>query len=66
LHCLGIEKRKGEIERVEMLKKEVGELKEVINGKDSLHQSYKEQKVELCLEIRELQGKLSAQVPNIL
>ncbi|XP_062219466.1 uncharacterized protein LOC133919177 isoform X2 [Phragmites australis] len=65
LHCLGIEKRKGEIERVEMLKKEVGELKEVIEGKDFVLQSYKEQKVELCLKIRELQEKLSAQVPNI-
>ncbi|XP_062222938.1 uncharacterized protein LOC133921878 isoform X2 [Phragmites australis] len=66
LHCVGIEKRKGEIERVEMLKKEVIELKEVIEGKDFVLQSYKEQKVELCSKIRELQEKLSAQVPNIL
>jgi predicted nucleic acid-binding Zn-ribbon protein len=66
LHCIGIEKRNGEVERVEMLKREVGELKEVIEGKDFLLQSYKEQKVELCLKMRELQERLSAQVPNIL
>jgi predicted nucleic acid-binding Zn-ribbon protein len=66
LHCIGIEKRSGEVERVEMLKREVGELKEVIEGKDFLLQSYKEQKVELCLKMRELQERLSAQVPNIL
>ncbi|TVT97204.1 hypothetical protein EJB05_57576, partial [Eragrostis curvula] len=66
LHCNGIEKRKGEAERLEMLRREVGELKEVIEGKDFLLQSYKEQKVELCCKIRELQEKLSAQVPSIL
>ncbi|CAM0953486.1 unnamed protein product [Alopecurus aequalis] len=66
LHCTGIEKRNGEVERVEMLKREVGELKEVIEGKDFLLQSYKEQKVELCSKMRELQERLSAQVPNIL
>ncbi|KAL6848858.1 hypothetical protein ACP4OV_021441 [Aristida adscensionis] len=69
LHCNGIDKRKGEVERLEMLKREVGDLKEVIDGKDFLLQSYKEQKVELCSKIRELQEKLSAvsaQVPNIL
>jgi hypothetical protein len=66
LHCIGIEKRKGEVERVDMLKKEVFELKEVIEGKDFVLQSYKEHKVELCSKIRDLQEKLSAQVPNIL
>jgi predicted nucleic acid-binding Zn-ribbon protein len=66
LHSVGIEKRKGEVERVHMLKKEVVELKEVIEGKDFVLQSYKEQKVELCSKIRELQDKISAQVPNIL
>ncbi|KAL5207381.1 hypothetical protein ABZP36_031816 [Zizania latifolia] len=66
LHFIGIEKRKGEVERVEMLKREVGELKEVIEGKDFLLQSYKEQKVELSSKIRELQEKFSTQVPNIL
>ncbi|PUZ76300.1 hypothetical protein GQ55_1G278600 [Panicum hallii var. hallii] len=66
LHCIGIDKRKGEVERVDMLKKEVFELKEVIEGKDFVLQSYKEHKVELCSKIRDLQEKLSAQVPNIL
>uniref|UniRef100_A0A0D9WKE6 Nuclease associated modular domain-containing protein n=1 Tax=Leersia perrieri TaxID=77586 RepID=A0A0D9WKE6_9ORYZ len=66
LHCISVEKRKGEVERVEMLKREVGELKEVVEGKDFVIQSYKEQKLELCSKIRELQEKLSAQVPNIL
>lgn len=66
LHFIGLDKRKGEAERVEMLKREVGELKEVIEGKDFLLQSYKEQKVELSSKIRELQEKFSSQVPNIL
>ncbi|CAM0945497.1 unnamed protein product [Alopecurus aequalis] len=66
LHFVSVEKKKGELERVEMLKREVGELKEVIGGKDFLLHSYKEQKVELCSQIRELQEKLSSQVPNIL
>lgn len=51
---------------MEMLKREVCDLKEVIEGKDFLIQSYKEQKLELCGKIRELQEKLSAQIPNIL
>uniref|UniRef100_A0A0E0IVV7 Nuclease associated modular domain-containing protein n=1 Tax=Oryza nivara TaxID=4536 RepID=A0A0E0IVV7_ORYNI len=66
LHYIGIEKRKGEVEKVEMLKREVCDLKEVIEGKDFLIQSYKEQKLELCGKIRDLQEKLSAQIPNIL
>ncbi|CAD6271021.1 unnamed protein product [Miscanthus lutarioriparius] len=35
VHCNGVEKRKGEVERMEMLRREVGELKEVIKGKIS-------------------------------
>ena len=66
LHFVSTEKKKGELERVEMLKREVGELKEVIGGKDFLLHSYKEQKVELSSQIRELQEKLSSRVPNIL
>ncbi|XP_072990070.1 uncharacterized protein [Typha latifolia] len=66
LHCVGVEKRKGDCERVEMLRREVGELKEVIEGKDFLLQSYKEQKVELSSKIKELQLRLASQVPNIL
>ncbi|XP_047082149.1 uncharacterized protein LOC124692762 [Lolium rigidum] len=66
LHFVSVEKKKGELDRVEMLKREVGELKEVIGGKDFLLHSYKEQKVELSSQIRELQQKLSSQVPNIL
>ncbi|URD73879.1 hypothetical protein MUK42_08854 [Musa troglodytarum] len=59
---------KGEIdgEKVEMLKTEVSELKGVIEGKDFLLQSYKDQKVEFCSKIKELQLKLASQVPNIL
>ncbi|KAL5202361.1 hypothetical protein ABZP36_013313 [Zizania latifolia] len=41
-----------------MLKREVGEFKEVIEGKDFIIQSYKEQKLELCSNTRELQEKL--------
>ncbi|KAI4312363.1 hypothetical protein MLD38_037180 [Melastoma candidum] len=55
-----------EVDRVEMLRKEVGELKEVIEGKDFLLQSYKEQKLELSWKVRELQMRLDSQLPNIL
>ncbi|XP_008802963.1 uncharacterized protein LOC103716651 isoform X4 [Phoenix dactylifera] len=66
LHCIGGEKVRDDSERVEMLKRKVGELKEVIEGKDFLLQSYKEQKVELCSKIKVLQLRLESQVPNIL
>ncbi|KAK9120381.1 hypothetical protein Syun_017998 [Stephania yunnanensis] len=48
-------------ERIEMLKREVGELKEVIDGKEYLLQSYKEQSSELSLKIKELQHRLASQ-----
>lgn len=60
------EKGRGDVERVEILRREVGELKEVIEGKEYLLQSYKEQKAELSLKIKELQQKLDSQLPNIL
>uniref|UniRef100_A0A2N9HYJ5 Uncharacterized protein n=1 Tax=Fagus sylvatica TaxID=28930 RepID=A0A2N9HYJ5_FAGSY len=53
-------------ERIEMLKTEVGELKEVIEGKEYLLQSYKEQKAELSMKIKDLQHRLDSQLPNIL
>ncbi|XP_062147425.1 uncharacterized protein LOC133855672 isoform X2 [Alnus glutinosa] len=60
------EKGRGDGERIEMLRREVGELKEVIEGKEYLVQSYKEQKAELSLKIKELQQRLDSQLPNIL
>ncbi|MED6113084.1 hypothetical protein PIB30_067673 [Stylosanthes scabra] len=60
------EKTRDDEERIEMLRKQVGELKEVIEGKEFLLQSYKEQKAELSLKIRELQQRLDSQLPNIL
>ncbi|GMI85437.1 hypothetical protein like AT4G27620 [Hibiscus trionum] len=60
------EKGRGDGERIEMLKREVGELKEVIEGKEFLLQSYKEQKMELSMKIKELQQRLDSQLPNIL
>ncbi|KAM1781198.1 hypothetical protein ACFX11_042441 [Malus domestica] len=60
------ERGRGDGERVEMLKREVGELKEVIEGKEYLLQSYKEQKAEFSLKIKELQQRLDSQLPNIL
>lgn len=60
------DKGRGEEERIEMLRREVGELKEVIDGKDYLLQSYKEQKTELSVKIKELQHRLDLQLPNIL
>lgn len=59
-------KGNGDGERIEMLKREVGELKEVIEGKEYLLQSYKEQKTELSVKIKELQRRLDSQLPNIL
>lgn len=60
------EKGRGDGERIEMLRREVGELKEVIEGKEYLLQSYKEQKVELSMKIKEMQQRLDSQLPNIL
>ncbi|KAJ0078987.1 hypothetical protein Patl1_23695 [Pistacia atlantica] len=60
------EKGKGDWERIDMLKREVGELKEVIEGKEYLLQSYKEQKTELSMKIKDLQQRLDSHVPNIL
>ncbi|XWS58694.1 hypothetical protein CRYUN_Cryun08bG0056700 [Craigia yunnanensis] len=60
------EKGRGDGERIEMLKREVGELKEVIEGKEYLLQSYKEQKMELSMKIKELQQRLDSLLPNIL
>ncbi|GMI88765.1 hypothetical protein like AT4G27610 [Hibiscus trionum] len=61
-----LEKGRGDEERIEMLRREVGELKEVIEGKQYLLQSYKEQKMELSMKIKELQQRLDYQLPNIL
>ncbi|WJX49754.1 hypothetical protein P8452_36150 [Trifolium repens] len=60
------EKTKDEEERIDMLKRQVGELKEAIEGKEYLLQSYKEQKAELSLKVKELQQRLDSQLPNIL
>ncbi|XP_024993083.1 uncharacterized protein LOC112526886 [Cynara cardunculus var. scolymus] len=54
------------VDRMDILKREVGELKELIEGKDYLLQNYKEQKSELQLKVKELQHRLDSQVPNIL
>ena len=60
------EKGRGDGERIEMLKREVVELKEVIEGKEYLLQNYKEQKAELSVKVKELQLSLDNQLPNIL
>ncbi|MBA0584766.1 uncharacterized protein LOC105792664 [Gossypium raimondii] len=60
------EKRRGDEERIGMLRNEVEELKEVIEGKQYLLQSYKEQKMELSMKIKELQQRLDFQLPSIL
>ncbi|XP_061353292.1 uncharacterized protein LOC133298061 isoform X2 [Gastrolobium bilobum] len=60
------EKTRDDDDRIEMLRRQVGELKEVIEGKEYLLQNYKEQKGELSLKIRELQQRLDSQLPNIL
>lgn len=60
------DKRRKDGEKIEMLKTEINELKEMINGKDYLLESYREQKTELSLKIKELQQRLDSQLPNIL
>uniref|UniRef100_A0A2C9VJ49 Uncharacterized protein n=1 Tax=Manihot esculenta TaxID=3983 RepID=A0A2C9VJ49_MANES len=60
------EKGRGDGDKIDMLKREVGELKEVIEGKEYLLQSYKEQKAELSIKIKELQQRLDSHLPNIL
>ncbi|XWS65011.1 hypothetical protein CRYUN_Cryun05aG0054200 [Craigia yunnanensis] len=60
------DKGKGDGGRIEMLKRDVGDLKEVIEGKEYLLQNYKEQKMELSVKIKELQQRLDSQLPNIL
>lgn len=54
-HCVG----GSEGEKVEMLRRELGELKEVLQGKDYLLHSYKEHKAELSLKVAELQSRLA-------
>ncbi|EPS70470.1 hypothetical protein M569_04291, partial [Genlisea aurea] len=53
-------------EKIELLKKEVAELKEVIEGKEYLVERYKEQTRELSLTIQDLQKRLDSQLPNII
>ncbi|KAI3824546.1 hypothetical protein L1987_06009 [Smallanthus sonchifolius] len=65
LECLDKGIGGNEVDKVEILKKEVGELKELIQGKDYLLQNYKEQKSELSLKVKELQHRLDSQVTNI-
>lgn len=60
------EKERDDEERIELLRRQVGELKEVVEGKDYLLHSYKEHKEELSLKIKELQQKLDSQLPNFL
>ncbi|PIN10670.1 hypothetical protein CDL12_16736 [Handroanthus impetiginosus] len=67
VECILESPEKGrEGEKIEMLKREVSELKELIEGKDYLLQSYKEQKSELSMKIKDLQQRLDSQLPNIL
>lgn len=66
IHSLDKSRGGNEVDKVEMLRREVGELKELIQGKDFLLQNYKEQKSELSLKVKELQHRLDSQLPNIL
>ncbi|KAJ3681593.1 hypothetical protein LUZ60_014166 [Juncus effusus] len=51
--------------KMEMMKKEIEELRVVIEGKDFFIRNYKEQK-KLCEKVKELQVKLDVRVPNML
>ncbi|KAL0907927.1 hypothetical protein M5K25_022383 [Dendrobium thyrsiflorum] len=65
LNCFGLQKVKGDEDRVLLLKKELGDLSAVIEGKDFLLQSYKEQKSELFSTIKALEHRLESHQPNI-
>lgn len=65
LHCVGVQKVKGDEDRVVLLKKELGDLRVVIEGKDFLLQSYKEQKSELCSTIKALEQRLESHQQSI-
>ncbi|KAG0493593.1 hypothetical protein HPP92_004587 [Vanilla planifolia] len=66
MNCVGgREKVKGDWERME-LEKEIGELREVAQGKDFLLQSYKEQTAELCSTIKELEFRLESEEHNTI
>ncbi|KAH0451628.1 hypothetical protein IEQ34_018927 [Dendrobium chrysotoxum] len=65
LHCFRLQKVKGDEDRVMLLKKELGDLSAVIEGKDFLLQSYKEQKSELCSTIKALEHRLESHQQNI-
>ncbi|XAR62327.1 hypothetical protein NMG60_11017050 [Bertholletia excelsa] len=62
----GSEKGRNDGEKIEMLEREVMELKEVIEGKEYLLQSYKENKADLSMKVKELQQRLDCQLPNYL
>ncbi|PKA61133.1 hypothetical protein AXF42_Ash006029 [Apostasia shenzhenica] len=66
LHCVEMEKGMGNGERLELLKKELGELREVIEGKDFVIQSYREQKLELCSTVKELEQRLESHQQHIM
>ncbi|KAI0494010.1 hypothetical protein KFK09_024141 [Dendrobium nobile] len=65
LHCFGLQKVKGDEDRVLLLKKELGDLSAVIERKDFLLQSYQEQKRELCSTIKALEHRLESHQQNI-
>lgn len=60
------EKSRGDEERIEMLRKEIKGLKEIIEGKEYLLDNYKEQQVLLSGKVKELQQRLDSQLPHIL
>ncbi|XP_020587903.1 uncharacterized protein LOC110029797 isoform X2 [Phalaenopsis equestris] len=66
MHCVGVQKEKGDEERMCLLKKELDDLRVVIEGKDFLLQSYKEQKVELCSTIKVLEQRLESNQQNFI
>ncbi|CAM8968454.1 unnamed protein product [Rhodiola kirilowii] len=61
-----LEKERCTSDWIEMLRSEVGELKEVIEAKNYLLQSYKEQKTEMSTKMKDLQLRLDSQLPSIL
>lgn len=69
-HCVGVinsrKLREKEIAKIGMLDSQVIELEELIEGKDYLLQSYKEQKLELSTKIKQLQQQLDSQLLNTL
>lgn len=65
LPCVGEQKVKGDEEKMNLLKKELGDLRVAIEEKDFLLENHNEQKIELSSTIKALEQRLESHQRNI-